>query len=426
MRTLSLIALIFVAGVTAVVAAGCELQVKDPRPIIVKRFGSKTAIVRRALDRLNMFPNETTTFHCPTGINFNSVNSRDATKLNVATAELLCTEEGLFLGSNQIIQQPRTSGIISCSGGFSKRLYESNSSLIGCSDDQMTLVVGYRLQGLPDVKILGICYDLSAMRFRFVSFLASAATNLLLELNTENELNDVHLDVDIGSLSTYFRFPTQSEFKQIQQQPQHDLGDLFDAKLFEYDSLLQDPEQKRKLSAYGDMLSIVWLRSLRSGNWRHFLSALRNTHVDFDVRLGVSDIATLPLAYNCNATRPLQFVGSTEDSSVPVPVPKYIWAHVRSLYPTDNVHDEFVVVAHNSPYANVLELSSFCADICSEITWLSDTLFGQLHLVPNYGVMHCCRPDQLNKLTDFPRIEPPPPPPPPTILKTTTPSTVLL
>ncbi|XP_064547151.1 uncharacterized protein LOC135434482 [Drosophila montana] len=400
LRTFS-IWLLFVAGALAV----CDLNLQEPKPIVVKRFGSKTAVVKRALASIQMTTNETLTFHCPTGISINSYTGQ-ALKINAATAELLCTEDGVYLDERQIIQQ-RGGAYISCSAGFSQALYESNHSLTGCDADAMTLLVGYRLQALPDAKLLGMCYDLGASRLRFVSFLAYAPPNALLEMQTDHELAALQLDSYIGSLSKYFRFPTKAEF-QMQVDRQKRLGELYDGKLFEYESLLQDTQQIQELTGYTDMLSIVWLRALRSGNWLHWLNALRAAGVGddddvagsrFDVRVGVSGVATLPVAHSCNASRPLlleEIGGST------LPVPAHIWAHVRALQPSNTVADEFVLVAHNSPYFNVLELSSFCEDICAEIPWLSKSLFGQLHLVPSYGVVNCCRMDQLQKLSDFP------------------------
>ncbi|XP_030569591.1 uncharacterized protein LOC115769022 [Drosophila novamexicana] len=404
LRTFS-IWLLFVAGALAV----CDLNLMEPKPIVVKRFGSKTAIVKRALTSLQMSTNETVTFHCPTGISINR-NTGQSLNINAATAELLCTDNGVYLDDRQIIQQ-RSGAFISCSADYSQTLYESNHSLTGCDADAMTLLVGYRLQALPDVKLLGMCYDLGASRLRFVSFLAYAPRNALLEMHTDHELAALQLDSYIGSLTKYFRFPTKSEF-QTQVDRQKRLGELYDGKLFEYESLLQDTQQIQELNGYTDMLSIVWLRALRSGNWLHWLNALRSAASGggvgddedvagsrFDVRVGVSGVATLPVAHSCNASRPL-LLEKIGDNTLQVPA--HIWAHVRALQPSPTVPDEFVIVAHNSPYFNVLELSSFCEDICAEIPWLSNTLFGQLHLVPSYGVVSCCRMDQLQKLSDFP------------------------
>ncbi|EDW05775.1 uncharacterized protein LOC6586162 [Drosophila mojavensis] len=394
-------------------AAVCDLRIGEPKPIVVKKFGSKTAVVKRSLTDIQLSPNESITFHCPTGISV-SQSSGQPVKINAETAELLCMNDGIYLDDHQIIQH-RSSATVYCSGGFTQTLYESNRRLRGCpAADAMTLIIGYKLNGLPDVKQLGICYDLGTSRPRFLSYLAYAPRNLLLERQTGQELDRLKLDTYLGSLSKYFRFPTNSEFQQLVSN-QKQLGQLYDGKLFEYGSLLQEPQLSKELSNYADMLSIVWLRALRTGNWQHWLDALRTANGytegaaaapgvvascrgQFDVRLGVSGVATLPIAESCNASRSLLLLDSAGNG---MPVPAHIWAHVRALQPTGTIADEFVVVAHNSPYYTVAELGSFCADICAEIPWLRESLFGQLHLVPQYGVVNCCRMDQLHKLVDF-------------------------
>lgn len=393
--------LLSVTGALAV----CDLLVGEPRPIVVKKFGSKTAVVKHTLTNIQLSPNESITIHCPTGISISQYSGQPI-KIYADTTELLCSENGIYLDDRQIIEQHRSASV-ACSAGFTQTLYESNRSLSGCAADAMTLIIGYKLNGLPDVKKLGVCFDLASSRLLFISYLAYAPRNVLLERQTGQELDGLKLDTYLGSLSKYFSFPTKTDFQQMIDRQQQ-LGALYDGKLFEYDSLLQDAPLNKELSSYSNMLSIVWMRALRTGNWLNWLNALRvaSNHADdavyrgqFDVRLGLSGVATLPIAESCNATRPLLLLDSA--GNAPLPVPEHIWAHVRALQPTGTVADEFVVVAHNSPYYTVPELGSFCADICAEIPWLRESLFGQLHLVPQYGVVHCCRMDQLQKLTDF-------------------------
>lgn len=355
-----LLLLLCATGASAV----CDLRIGEPKPIVVKKFGSKTAVVKRSLTDIQLSANESITFHCPTGISV-SQSSGEPVKINADTAELLCLNDGLYLDDRQIIQH-RSRAQVYCSGGFTQTLYESSRRLRGCpAADAMTLVVGYKLNGMPDVKQLGICYDLGTSRPRFLSYLAYASRNALLERQTGQELDRLKLDTYLGSLSKYFRFPTNSEFQQMVSS-QKQLGQLYDGKLFEYGSLLQEAPLSKELSNYADMLSIVWLRALRTGNWQHWLDALRtaNGYTDggalgascgrqFDVRLGVSGVATLPIAESCNASRPLLLLDSAGDS---MPVPAHIWAHVRALQPTGTIADEFVVVAHNSPYVSKLTL----------------------------------------------------------------------
>lgn len=126
---------------------------------------------------------------------------------------------------------------------------------------------------------------------------------------------------------------------------------LFGQETFEYTNLIQDEAFNRDLSAFKEMLSIVWLRALRTGNWRHLLNALQTASINakYDVRVGVSGVVGLPMLQACNESRTLTI---ELDSGDTLSVPAHIWAHVRALEPTVNGTDEFVVVAHNSPFVS--------------------------------------------------------------------------
>ncbi|KAM8720089.1 hypothetical protein ACLKA7_006183 [Drosophila subpalustris] len=391
-----LILLVFVAGAAAL----CDLSTREPFPIVAKRIGSKTAILKGS-SMLRFSLNETVTFYCPQDFKI----GRDYypfIDLNGPTVELTCAEDGIYSNGQQITEWT-SDGYIQCSTADSKSLFESSKSLSGCDADAMTLIVGYKLKGLSDVKQLAMCYDLSALRLRFVKFLAYQQKNLLLDMSqTDPVLNELKMDKYIDSLSIYFHYTSDEEFRQLKTN-QIQLGELYDSQLFDYSSLLQDQQQLKDFDNYKFLLNIVWLRSLRLGNWKHWLEALRVANDDnaekFELRIGVSGVATLPLAHRCNVSRPMQL---RDENGNALSVPAYIWAHVRSLQPSGNAADEFLLVAHNNPYVNVLELSAFCDDICAEIPWLKNSLFGELHLLPMYGVVHCCRMDQILKLPDSP------------------------
>lgn len=99
------------------------------------------------------------------------------------------------------------------------------------------------------------------------------------------------------------------------------------------------------------MLSIIWLRALLNGNWRHFLNALKSASINakYDVNVGVSGTISLPTTIACNDSRQL----SVElDSGYTVTVPALIWAQVRAVAPNANVTEEFVIIAHNSPFVS--------------------------------------------------------------------------
>lgn len=373
MRMLSILLLCCIAA--ADVSDRCQLNLQSPYPVVVKRFGSKTAIVKRTLSSLYLSLNETITFHCPTGVtiyDYSYRNRDDNLKVKSPTAEVLCSDEGISFDDRILVQRPRTAGV-TCNApiGQSLTLYESNSSLPGCDmPHASTLVVGYRLQGLGEIKLLGMCYDLAATRLRFTSFLAYSQPNLLLETQAGNELDALHLDTYIGSLSKYLRFVSAEEFHTLFTNSKHQLGEHFEATHLDYDNLLQDKHQVKQFGEdYKDILSIVWLRSLRNGNWRRWQEALRAASdysadlrgSQFDVRIGVSGVVKLPQTCNnsnnnntgIQVQQPLLLRGSDD---LVLSVPEHIWAHVRALQPAGSAADEFVIVAHNSPYVSQISL----------------------------------------------------------------------
>jgi len=130
------------------------------------------------------------------------------------------------------------------------------------------------------------------------------------------------------------------------------LFQLFGGETFEYKNLIQDDAFKSDLSAVENMIGIVWLRALRIGNWRHLLNALKKARQNgkYDVRVGVSGIVNLPIHQHCNENRTLTI--DLENDNI-LSVPAHIWAHIRALQPSKNATDEFVVVAHNSPFVSV-------------------------------------------------------------------------
>lgn len=127
---------------------------------------------------------------------------------------------------------------------------------------------------------------------------------------------------------------------------------MFGAETFEYSNLIQDDAFAQILNEYKSMLNILWLRPLRSGNWKNFLNALKiaSLNSNYDVRVGVSGSVSAPVYQNCNETRPLSIALSSDNS---VTVPAFIWAHVRALQPSNNSTDDFVAIGHNSPFVSV-------------------------------------------------------------------------
>ncbi|XP_017872555.1 PREDICTED: uncharacterized protein LOC108620170 [Drosophila arizonae] len=151
------------------------------------------------------------------------------------------------------------------------------------------------------------------------------------------------------------------------------------------------------------MISIVWLRALRNGNWRHFLNALRDAsvHDKFDVNVGVSGTVAVPTLNACEDNRTLSIEVDSENTII---VPAHIWAHVRNVEPALNASD-FVVIAHNSPFFTINERNGLCQSMCHEVPWLKKSLFSKLQKYPVYGLVQCCKAtDVQNKLDNFPKL----------------------
>ncbi|XP_016984492.1 uncharacterized protein LOC108048399 [Drosophila rhopaloa] len=175
---------------------------------------------------------------------------------------------------------------------------------------------------------------------------------------------------------------------------------MFGTGPFDYASLVQDDALGAHVAGYEVMMSIVWLHSLRTGNWRHWLAALRSASESgdqFDIRLGVSGMVEMPESGDrCDLAIDLAD-GST------LPLPAHIWAHVRALHPTGSPEDEFVLVGHNSPFfRDDPSAEQLCPSMCDQVSWLRNTLFARLHRYPINGLMLCCRvEDVAQKLDSF-------------------------
>lgn len=49
------------------------------------------------------------------------------------------------------------------------------------------------------------------------------------------------------------------------------------------------------------------------------------------------------------------------------------------------------------------DLSNLCPSMCNQVSWLRNTLFSRLHEFPAFGMVQCCRvEDVAHKLDNFP------------------------
>ncbi|XP_017056248.1 uncharacterized protein LOC108098067 isoform X2 [Drosophila ficusphila] len=282
------------------------------------------------------------------------------------------------------------------------QLFESNSSLPNCEGD-MTLVLGHDLKELGSKNIAALCYDIVASRLKYIAYTTSSASNLVLGAEV-GQLNDVELDTTVNYRKSTFKPVRQTDIDAYVANVDQLAG------LFESASLVQDNGMEAMVTGYEDMMTTTWLRSLRSGNWRHWIAAMRlaaRRGLHFDVRLGASGELQLPPSIGrgpCNATRPMLIPLAGSVGGDTVRVPAHIWAHVHALEPTGGVQDEFVIVGHNSPFVRSGSQSDLCSSMCDQVSWLQqDSLFASLHEFAIYGLVHCCRvEDVATKLDNFP------------------------
>ncbi|TDG41159.1 hypothetical protein AWZ03_012418 [Drosophila navojoa] len=218
------------------------------------------------------------------------------------------------------------------------------------------------------------------------------------------QLNRLGLDIEVIYSQHLFK-PYNSESVEAAFRVDRRLKSLMGSGTLEYAALIQDQPLSSVQDEFKEMLSIVWLSALRNGNWRHFLNALKSASINakYDVNVGVSGTLSLPTTIACNDSRLL----SVElDSGHTVTVPALIWAQVRAVAPSVNVTNEFVVIAHNSPFLKVNERNGLCESMCHEVPWLRHSLFSKLHQYPFYGLAECCHvADVQDKLDNFPKSQ---------------------
>ncbi|KAH8304682.1 hypothetical protein KR018_005494 [Drosophila ironensis] len=306
-----------------------------------------------------------------------------------------CQSDGyLHLKTNGTLLLSK-SNVVHCRNGR-YQVFESRTSMPYCGQ-YSTLRLGHDLGALGATVLADVCYDVAGAQLKFVSFTPTAPGEVLDEHSLLGQ--DIRMDPD----QKFFKAASQSDVDAFwQASPQ--LSQLFGSGPFDYDSLVQDAQLSRHLAGAENILGTVWLHSLRTGNWRHWLSALREASgagAHFAVRLGVSGSLKMP---------PLQ-AGQKPwilDIDLPdggsLPVPAHIWAHVTALKPSDAAddQDEFVLVGHNTPFFRSDSVEDLCQSMCHQVSWLKDTPFASMHEFAINGRMQCCRvQDVARKLDGF-------------------------
>ncbi|XP_016946209.1 uncharacterized protein LOC108021902 [Drosophila biarmipes] len=370
----------------------CKLQATFNAPLTLTGFGTKL-LLSDSLGTYEREYGESIDLYCGSGFTFErgyeSVGTSDA------KATLRCDSNGLFYhNSGSLIGVQCKKAVM--------QMFESRTSMQNCGAD-MTLVVGQRFDGGGLIKSAALCYDIVASQMKYIGYTTFPAKNRVITMSQVGQLNGIGLDVNVTYRKNLIRTVSQGEIDAYMAKEKQ-LAPLFEAETFQVAGLVQDEYVARHLAGYEDMMSTIWMRSLRAGNWKNWIKAMQGASVagtHFDVRLGVSGVLEVPMAVGpCNASRSLQ-VQLADGSSYPVPA--HIWAHVHAVEQTGGVQDEFVVIGHNSPFLRSDNSSHLCASMCDQVSWLRNSLFGSLREFPAYGVVQCCRvEDVASKLDNFP------------------------
>ncbi|XP_036333155.1 uncharacterized protein LOC118744338 isoform X2 [Rhagoletis pomonella] len=422
MFKLDFLYLVIFTGLT--LASSCQLNVESPLPVLSKKFGSKRIVFKPLKTSIELKSGESVMAYCNNGIMYKvqlpsipSYYSRYEARLNIPSddvefeskaleansAEITCDSlnqigiKGKFDGSSKNI-------IIFCIPLSSPEIYESKTKLINCGNYE-SYAIGVPLQavGIGNQIQAGVCYDLNKSSLKFVTFVAHLTSDVEVvdERKATNELT-VTLDEKIASLENYYKFMSQEAFDAAREAPDRCQIPLINAFKFDFASLLQDGPSNIDLNDYAYLFNIMWWRQLRQQNWRYFLDALRErTRSDkYLVYMGTYGNASLPSVHrNYGSFKPDIVSVSTENLTVNAPA--YIWAYLKPLTHADE-EEEFVVIAHNSPYVMNPGHTEFCSvDMCDKVEWLKTSTFGNLRRLPTLGYTFCCRPEEVAEIIKY-------------------------
>ncbi|XP_016985345.1 uncharacterized protein LOC108048906 [Drosophila rhopaloa] len=379
----------------------CQLKTTPTAPLIVTTFGSKQ-LVSNSAGNHERDRGETIELFCGSGFLFNyrhSYGHTESLSINDNKVSLRCESDYFVYPKNR---DRLMNLVVQCQKGVSQ-LFESRTSLPNCEGD-MTLVLGHDFEEMGTMKNAALCYNIVASRMKYIAYTTFPEKNLILQKTQLGQLNTIGLDIKVNYRKNLIKSISQTEIDAYLKKKDV-LWQLFQGRVFESASLVLDDAVGVQLAGYEAMMATTWLSSLRSGNWKHWVAAMREATkagLHFDVRLGVSGVLELPLdvGRSCNASRSLVFELADGSS---LPAPAHIWAHVHILESTGGVEDEFVIIGHNSPFFRSDNSTELCSSMCDQVSWLKNSLFASLHRFPAYGLVQCCRvEDVASKLDNFP------------------------
>ncbi|XP_002067534.2 uncharacterized protein LOC6644542 [Drosophila willistoni] len=369
--------------------AECQIEMLNPTPYILNEFGSYH-FMAESFGVINRGEGQNLKLYCPNG--FKAVEDYNRREVVIPDSMLSLRCDDYFRNKND--EPYRT---ISCVDGKKSEMFESRKKLANC-EQSMTYVMGQNFNNLGSSKSLALCYDIVELRLKYIAYTAYLGNQKIIQNHQIGQLNTLGLDINVAYTNEIFQPVSPIAIDNFNVM----YREVFGYNAYEYANLIQDKPLTNQFTEYEDMLSIVWLRNLRTGNWYKWLNALNEatkTGHKFDVRLGVSGELQLPKFANQCLNRTLSIVG---DNTVKISVPKLIWAHVTEILPTNDTTNDIVIIGHNTPFITD-EMTKFCTDKCNKVSWLKDTMFLNLRQYAAFGLVQCCQVDEIvNQLDNFP------------------------
>ncbi|XP_011205982.2 uncharacterized protein LOC105228069 isoform X2 [Bactrocera dorsalis] len=390
---LNLHCFVFLVAVASIInyVSTCTLSVLGISPLFTQTFGSRTIAFKAREDKV--YFEDSVKAYCSNGelIVESQTNNYDSYYYPLQPGIYNTFEFHCFNNMIDINDVEHINVRVSCSNEIKLKLYESSAVLPKCGGFN-NYAIGFNHVDLGEVIKAGICYDLDALSLKFAMYVASSKNVLISKKNHNSGVLPVSLDFDLktNDLNNFFDLIKKDSL------------DSALANQFQVDNLIQDKSISIELQHW-DTFNTIWWRQLREENWRYFLEALgqrtKSAQRSYVVSVGTYGNITMPSATNnCTSSKPNLLTVKTSDTEVLVPA--YMWAYVKSLAADDK--EEFVVIGHNSPYAEDPEHNPFCAvDMCDEIEWLKESKFGYLRRLPTLGYTFCCPPDEVANIIDY-------------------------
>ncbi|XP_011184402.2 uncharacterized protein At3g18150 [Zeugodacus cucurbitae] len=381
--------------------AECTLQIQENLPVTMRSDGTHRVMYAQEEGAIKLNETDEVEVHCLTEIYIQTKLNGGPQNTNVDGSKQFKCYKGYRLyyrnTNSSIYKDTNVNTVyVRCKDPWALTLYESGTKLPKCKQ-YMNYAMGLAVPNVKDIISAGMCYDLDTLALKYVNYVAyrpkySEVINLNSSALSQNQLI-VDFKTKLGNLNTYFSFMSQAEFNQQLAVVKRAVP-ILETYDFDYVSLLQDTPLQNEFAEFAHIFNTMWWRNLRLGNWRFYLDALaaRSKLISYRVYIGTSGKLRIPDTSSNNITAEGDHC-SVEVGSLVVQPPVYIWSYLKSL--NDDVNEEFVVIAYNSPYFYLKSSAIFCHDICDKIDWLRKSKFGHTRLMPTFGIAFCCRPEEV-------------------------------